>query len=584
MKQVAADFTVPKTKVAQSSMDATGGDIKSDKKNVTLTGVGTAKVYGNNDTVYLNVSTTPIKAATDAGTDQHRHAVIDDVDSVTVGVRNASLVAKDQTAGDGSKKEVDNVGDTDGPVVSDEEVYPPFKDNGYIITAVVIGEDDGVSKTYAYVHTDDVKRENYNKADDEWTWTREAIVDGKITELKEVGGGTDLSDLEDMIQGHWYEVKFDADGNVKSAAEVTFAGTAGVAEAGQFIKEVLDVEKSVNDEDTVILQQTGMAGGANSKLTYKSGTLYTTEDEDEALGFSVSPDVKVVLCLSDGEGTDWDDCDDTYTGYAGLERAIRNLDSNFIGELNAVFDNGDAVVIIPVDTTDAGDDSDDDDNNSNNETNAKAVVDDASLVIESLITVDGNYKTPIADALKAKGLRVTGWTKAAAGTPAAGDTVTAVDDKGTVFTYEFGTAAGTPTAEYFTLTVDGTVKEEILKNGASKLMKSAITGKGTGYLAGSTYTAYDPAATTTPAASSVTAAADVTGKGNGADNGTVAITGYAANVKAGSKLTVTVTMNATAGATTGSTVTVTVTGATAPAAQTITSTEAVTGRPSPSRL
>ena len=58
----------------------------------------------------------------------------------------------------------------------------------------------------------------------------------------------------------------------------------------------------------------------------------------------------------------------------------------------------------------------------------------------------------------------------------------------------------------------------------------------------------------------------------------MAITGYAANVKAGSKLTVTVTMNATAGATTGSTVTVTVTGATAPVAQTITSTEAVTGK------
>ena len=450
LKQVSTDVG-DKIKVMQSAIDADdySGEIKIDKKNVALTGIGTAKVYGNNDTIYLAVSTAPIKSATLAAADptQPWAAVIDDVDSVTVGARNASLVAKDQVAGDGSNKEdtetTPGTPDGDGPVPSANEVYPLFKDNGYIIAAVVIGEDDGVSKTYAYVHTEDVKRESYNKADDEWTWTREAIVDGKITELKEVGGGTDLSDLEDMIQGRWYEVKFDADGNVKSATEVPFAGTAGVAEAGQFIKEVLDVEKSVNDEDTVILQQAGMAGGANSKLTYKSGTLYTTENEDEALGFSVSPDVKVVLCLSDGEGTDWDDCDDTYTGYAGLERAIRNLDSNFVGELNAVFDNGDAVVIILVDTTDAEDDGEDDgdDGEENTDTHAKAVVDIDRLEITELNIVDGDYKAPIIEAVKKLGYSVSDWSGITAAGVAQGDTVVVKDANGNTSTLEI---TGTP--------------------------------------------------------------------------------------------------------------------------------------------
>ena len=368
LKEVSSTaFPAKGTKVAQSAIDAdtyTNDEIKIDKKNVSLAGLGSAKVYGNNDTVYLAVSTEPIKANTDAGSNKHWHAVINDVDSVTVGARNASLVAKQQAAGDGTNKEDSTGSAGDGPKPAVNEVYPLFKDNGYIIAAVVIGEDDGVSKSFAYIHSDSVKRERYDKADDEWTWVREAIVDGKIVDLTEVGGGTDLSTLEDLDQGKWYELKFDADNNVKGATEQIFTGgTAGTAEARERIDEVLDVELSVNAYDTVILQQVGMAGGADSKLTYKNGTLYTTEDQSKALGFSVSPDVKVVLCLSDGEGTDWDDCDDTYTGYAGLERAIRNLDSNFVGELNAVFDSGDAVVIILVDTTDAEDVDDDDDDN-----------------------------------------------------------------------------------------------------------------------------------------------------------------------------------------------------------------------------
>ena len=334
-----------------------------------------------------------------------------------------------------------------------------------------------------------------------------------------------------------------------------------------------------------------MAGGADSKLTYKNGTLYTTKDQSKALGFSVSPDVKVVLCLSDGTGHSaghgdgcFDDCDDGYTGYAGLERAIRNLDENFVGELSVLFKDGDAVVIILVDQTLAenvdGDDGDEEDAN----THAKAVVDDASLVIESLITVDGNYKTPIADALKAKGLRVTGWTEANAGAPAAKDTVTAVDDKGTVFTYEFGTAAANPDEEYWTLKVDGTVKEEILNGGNSKLMQSAITGKGTGYLTGNTYAAYAPAATTTPAVSSASAAtvietgyvampasvttADTTGGTNvGFTSATATVTpavGTGKYVKVGDKVSVSVAYVATGSGTKNAVVSLVVEGATAP--------------------
>lgn len=118
-------------------------------------------------------------------------------------------------------------GEKEKPFAITEEIYTLYKDNGYIIAAVTVeAEDDGVSKTYAYIHTDDVKRERYDKADDEWTWGREAIVGGKIVDLTEVGGGTDLSELKDMEQGKWYELKMDADDNVKDATELTYKNGA----------------------------------------------------------------------------------------------------------------------------------------------------------------------------------------------------------------------------------------------------------------------------------------------------------------------------------------------------------------------
>ena len=59
-------------------------------------------------------------------------------------------------------------GEKEKPFAITEETYTLYKDNGYIIAAVIVeAEDDGVSKTYAYINTDDVKRERYDKADDE---------------------------------------------------------------------------------------------------------------------------------------------------------------------------------------------------------------------------------------------------------------------------------------------------------------------------------------------------------------------------------------------------------------------------------
>ena len=358
LKQVGhADVTGWDVFQKDTNLTTKGSDDRTiNNKNVSLP-AKTGNAYGNDDTVYINVETDVIKSATAtaANPDKPWTVIIDDVDSVTTGVRNVSLKVVDQTGtGDGDDKD-DGIGIT-------SEIYALYDDDGYIIAVVTIGTDDGVNKTYAYIHSDGVKRERYDKAKDEWTWVREAIVDGKIVDLTEVGGGTALSVLKnDVALGNWYEIKTNADGNVKEAKFLDTT-TYNSSSNKQWIDKVKDVEDAVNGEDTVILQQEGM-DKKTVELTLQGGTLYTDKFKSEKLGFSVSPDVKTVLCLSDGTGHKashtkdgcFDDCSDKYTGRDGLDKAIKDLDSNFTGELNVVFNKGDAVVIILVDQTVDGD-------------------------------------------------------------------------------------------------------------------------------------------------------------------------------------------------------------------------------------
>ena len=90
------------------------------------------------------------------------------------------------------------------------------------------------------------------------------------------------------------------------------------------------------------------ADSARADLSFKNGTLYTDTAQTE--GFSVSPNVNVVLALAaKNHGDAFDDVDDNYTGYTGVETALKNLDKSadkFDGFLCAVIEDGAATSII----------------------------------------------------------------------------------------------------------------------------------------------------------------------------------------------------------------------------------------------
>ena len=231
---------------------------------------------------------------------------------------------------------------------------------------MVLGEDDGVTTNYAYITSSNVNREADNDGDD-WTWTREAVVNGEIVELTEVG--TSLRELGNgasngnMQQGEWYEIKYDADGNVRSAEWIDVDDETGDKYATSVFELNQDVgttnKNLMETFDTVVLSDDGKTPGHTiTKLTFKNGSLYVDTAATE--GFSVSPDVKVVLALGgsmkkDGTWPKFDDVSDSYSGYAGLEKAIRDMNSQGTFnagtvEVHAVIERGVATSIIINDT------------------------------------------------------------------------------------------------------------------------------------------------------------------------------------------------------------------------------------------
>ena len=186
--------------------DVTLTDVDDDHIWVQGASTGSySRVYGNDDSVYLTVSVDEINADENTKT-----VVIDDVSSVVTGIDNANIEVYDATeAADEAESDQTN---TDYIAYG---VYPLYDDEAYVIAAVVVGEDGSNSENLVYVHSGSVYEESYNKTTEEYTWTRTVISDGKEVTLTEVDdSGISLLANGRMDEGKWYQVRYNADGEV----------------------------------------------------------------------------------------------------------------------------------------------------------------------------------------------------------------------------------------------------------------------------------------------------------------------------------------------------------------------------------
>ncbi|MCI9027490.1 MAG: hypothetical protein HFF47_05530, partial [Lawsonibacter sp.] len=327
-----------------------------DKKHVTLNGIASTdfvKVYANDNTVLLSAETSLIYAA-----DVEENAVIiSGVDGLTTGIQSANLNAWNAAAvikSDASyvKASLKNVNVSNG-------VYTLFNDSGYVIAAVVVGEDEGTTTQYAYITSSDANSETWTSGDSkasgdgEWLWTRDVVINGEQTTLTEKGDTNPY--IRQMARGEWWEVKFNAEGHVRKASKVTFADTSG-----KFINNIKLVEASVEKFDTVVLWHDLTA--KEYGISVKGNTLQIETRTEDKFGFAVRNDAKIVLAQDseiyrNGVGTGKYDLMDVITEYdngaKGLEKAVKDLEANddFKGYVSAVFEGGVATSVVIWDKT-----------------------------------------------------------------------------------------------------------------------------------------------------------------------------------------------------------------------------------------
>ena len=454
-------------------------------------------VYGNDDSIFINVEMKDVNVTDTKGGAARR--IIDDVESVTTGVKNVNLVMED----------LSNSGVYRAPSA---EIYTLYKNDGHVIAAVTIGENQGVSAQYAYIISDDVDQEDLGNTvnnsaksgsdNGTWTWYREAVVDGEIVHLTEVGDTLSYIGRPDRNQGvmeagQWYEIKWSADGSVRKAENLQLKFDD--VDNYKFITSAEFVEDALAEESTVLLWDratvANVASGVNVnglKFVNEAGTLWL--DEAQHRGISVSPDVKVVLCLADAKASPFDDNDDKYTGYSGLAQAIRDMNAYNsshgvqVGEvhISAIMSPSAKVIIINDETPKTT--KNPNGGSSSSVTMGNTVLDPVLRTITTDVeygaTVNNVAYAEFVRVLEANGYTINYWFGGLTGTDVPGTNIkrfTIVTDKGP-FTADANM--------YYTVRVNDTIVGKAPTNDGELVAAVTVSGAGTGAVINKTYVSY----------------------------------------------------------------------------------------------
>ncbi len=401
-----------------------------DTKHVSLKGDTNKYVYGNDNSVYImaevkevtsknkiykefpipNGSTVGANTANTTLAEESPVIVISGVDSMGTGVDNVKIETLADTT---AIKNAARTGSTAKAYPG--YIYTLFDNDGYVIAAVILGEDSGASKNLVYSHKGSVESERYNSSSDDWTWTRYVISNGEEILLTQNGDKVNpANSIYRMYANTWYEVTYKADGTVKDVEYAYFndagknvgksSGTANQVDGpalsesyvasdvkGEFVNHIEFLEKTMEDNSKTVLyeevwgnkgDETGAdksmtadttagygststakaAMGENNAPSLKGSTLYV--DTAASKGFYVHKDVKSVLIQSNNGKTT-----ESYgSGTADLEGFLGDLNydetaGTYQFKISAILVDGRATVVVIHDWNATGIDTGDKDRN-----------------------------------------------------------------------------------------------------------------------------------------------------------------------------------------------------------------------------
>ena len=318
---------------AKDYVDSTNtGEQKINVNNVrivdTASKTGSTKIsYGNDDSVFITVDTDAVSKKNGAD-----FVGITEVTSTYTGVQDVDLKIFNTT---------DNKLDA-GDIAGQKEpaVFALYNDDLYIIAAIVIGEDNTTTDSYAYAIKN--AKNEYKDADGYYYWDFDAIVDGKIVTLTVKEKGTTvlrdtIANAIDLVDFSMFKLTYDKDGYVVEADLIddVKAGNADkLYDADDFNAQTI-----VDGADFKVYD---VWHKADADLYAIGRTLYVNNKADRDVGLTIAADAPVVVIEEYTTGLKIDE-------YDTIKQALEALDdaSTFKGHIAAALNtNGTAKYLV----------------------------------------------------------------------------------------------------------------------------------------------------------------------------------------------------------------------------------------------
>ena len=302
------------------------------------------RAWGNDDSIYITVDT--------SGND-YNNTIISEVNNVYTGVQNVDIKLK-------SVGGINNV------------VFACYDKNGYIIGAVVLGEDVNNTKNFAYGIDTDAMNEYVKDDDGDVYWDFEAVVDGEIKTLTvKAEYGTVFTELQQTIknavkvgEGAMLELTYDKDGYVVDALVLEDGMKYDGENKEDFIYGSKDKEytnpKEYAENYKVYLVDVDEETGLKTNTAGNTMWINVKDATDNGLAINAGAPIIVVQDVYDGSKYLETEVE-VYTNFNAAFKALAQ-ESIFKGQIGAVLNSkGTAEYVVLnssiVDNVDTDDDS-----------------------------------------------------------------------------------------------------------------------------------------------------------------------------------------------------------------------------------
>ena len=297
----------PAERVTFTNYD-TGAVIDTANLDVKGDVVNTARVYGEDDTVFLTVEEDVVD------TTNGRKYAITDVTGVYTGVQSVDLeiVASNYPYG--------------------SEVYTVYDSDYFIIGAIVLGEAKGNTANLAYILSGANSEE---KIGDTYYWEFDVVMGGEVKTV--TAKSKYLSTIQKLTEGFVQELRFDGD-YVVSIKDVPTDGDTG--DKTYTTNDLKDPNnKLVKGNDVYFVEVKATDAHYAGELNLKGRTMYVTAGKED-IGVALAADAKAVVIQNENNKKDVKTEFDSVSGALGhLADASEDDGLQYTGKIIAVLNS-----------------------------------------------------------------------------------------------------------------------------------------------------------------------------------------------------------------------------------------------------